>query len=372
MPGLAAIASPAAFGLRWSQSLADAVAAIAWSGDGIALLTGTADGRLLRIGDDGRIQTRWQGHDGGVTRLELQPGDERVLATAGEDGRVVLWDSATGEQQALLAEEGSWVEQLTWTPDGKVLAAAARKTISLWRGEESLGIWYDGRRQVLAMDWAPDSRRLATASNKGLYLWRLDTAASGSAEPMQLLSFPGAPVSVAWQPKGQALAVGTQDGFLQVWRQAAGGNGPRSSGKASQLTMRGYPGKVSCLAWHPTRPLIATAGGPDVVLWNLPATGKGAKGQPLRHHQKTVTALAWSPDGRLLAAGDRTGQLSLWDARGSLLFAHSLGDEISALAWHPDGTALAVGDTGGRLRVFVTEASNNTPSMTSPDLGDNP
>lgn len=370
MPGLATIASNPPFAVLWSQALADAVADLVWSTDGSALLVGDAGGELQRLGGDGEPLARWLGHTTGVTRLRLQPGNDAVLASAGEDGRVVLWDATSGAQLSLLADEGAWVEQLTWTPDGKVLAAAASKTISLWRGEESLGIWYDGRRQILAMDWAPDNKRLATASNKGLYLWRLDNADHGDAEPMQLLSFPGAPVAVAWQPNGQALAVGTQDGFLQIWRQGATSKGPRGDAKASQLTMRGYPGKVVCLAWHPTLPLIATAGGPDVVLWSLPRTGKGAKGQPLRHHRKTVTVLAWSPDGRLLASGDRDGRLCIWDRQGELIFSQDMDKEISAMAWQPDGEALAVGDTGGRLQVLAGTGTDTDSTQTTPDSGD--
>jgi WD40 repeat protein len=176
-------------------------------------------------------------------------------------------------------------------------------------------------------------------------------------------------VAVAWQPDGRALAVGTQDGFLQVWRQAMPKGGPRGTNKASQLTMRGYPGKVACLAWHPSRPLIATAGGPDVVLWDLPHTGKGAKGQPLRQHRKTITTLAWSPDGRLLASGDRAGQLCLWNAQGALIFTQNLGHELSAIAWRPDSQSLAVADTHGQLQLFGGEPSDDPTSMTSPDLG---
>lgn len=369
MPGLAAIASDPLFGLRWSQTLADAVADLVWNADGRALLVGDAGGELQRHAADGAVLAKWLGHTAGVTRLRLQPGNDPVLASAGEDGRVVLWDSITGMQLSLLADQGGWVEQLAWTPDGQVLAAAASKTISLWRGEDSLGIWYDARRQILAMDWAPDNKRLATASNKGLYLWRLDHADSGNAEPMQLLSFPGAPVAVAWQPNGQALAVGTQDGFLQIWRQGATRQGPRGDAKASQLTMRGYPGKVVCLAWHPTLPQIATAGGPDVVLWNLPRTGKGAKGRPLRHHRKTVTVLAWSPDGGLLASGDRAGRLCIWNANGELIFSQDMEHEISAMAWSPDGAALAVGDTGGRLQLLAAQDESDS-TKTTPDSGD--
>lgn len=372
MPGLATIDKPIVFSTRWSHVLEDSIADLDWPTNGGHLLVGSADGMLHRFDAGGQTVSSWRGHDGGITRVQLQPGSEQVLASAGEDGHVVLWDVESGEQLSLLAEEGSWVEQLIWTPDGKVLAAAASKTISLWKGEESLGIWYDARRQVLAMAWAPDSKRLATASNKGLYLWRLDSAGVETAEPMQLLSFPGAPVAVAWQPSGAALAVGTQDGFLQIWRQSVSKHGPRGNDKAaSQLTMRGYPGKVTCLAWHPTRPLIATAGGPDVVMWDLPQTGKGAKGQPLRQHEKTVSALAWSPDGRLLASGDRNGQLCLWDDKGNLIFSQQLDDEISVLAWRPNSDALAIGDTGGCLTLLARDTYEPQHPSTSPDSGGN-
>lgn len=359
MSGLAAVDTSPVFEAGWSLTLDDAVSALQWMADGSALLVGSADGRLRKIARNGVTQADWRGHFGGVTRLQLRPGAPETLASSGEDGRVLLWDSQSGEQTALLSEESNWVEQLEWTPDGKVLATAAGRTISLWRGRESLGVWYDGRRQVLAMAWAPDSRRLATASNKGLYLWRLDTAGNGCTEPMQLLTFPGAPVSVAWQKKGRALAVGTQDSFLQIWRQGGQTRGPRSQGAARQLTMRGYPGKVICLAWHPERPLIATAGGPEVVLWTLPANGKAATGQPLRHHQKTITALAWSEAGRQLAAGDRDGRLSIWALGGELLFTQSLGHEITQLAWQPGSNALIVGDTAGGLRLFEAVEKSN-------------
>jgi WD40 repeat protein len=165
--------------------------------------------------------------------------------------------------------------------------------------------------------------------------------------------------------------VGTQDGFLQVWRQSVGTQGPRGDSKASQLTMRGYPGKVTCLAWHPSRSLIATAGGPDVVLWDLPRTGKGAKGQPLRNHQKTVTSLAWSPDGRLLASGDRDGRLCIWGAKGELIFSQDMTREIAVIAWQPDGMTLAVGDTGGRLQVLGSDSHASDSIKTTPDPGDN-
>jgi WD40 repeat protein len=323
---------------RWSAGLPEAVAALDWQTD--ALLVGSADGRLRRFEGDGTPSYTASLHAGGVTRVRLRP-DGVCGASAGEDGRVLLWDPTTAAVLHELADESTWIEHLAWSSDGQTLAAAAEKTIYLWRDGESLGVWYDARRRVLAMAWAPDGRRLATASNKGLYLWRV-----GGHEPVQLLEFPGAPVAVAWDPAGRSLAVGTQDGFLQIWQQGA-------KAPSRQLTMRGYPGKVACLAWHPAEPLIASAGGPDVVLWSVRGSAAGRKAHPLRGHAHTVTALAYSPDAALLASGDRSGRLCLWDSAGSLVQVLETGGEVLCLAWSRDGSNLACGTTNGHLRLFA-------------------
>lgn len=348
MPGLAAIDRRQPFSIGASHLLDDAVTDVAIEAKGHWLVAGTASGTVLRFDRGGRQIGRWQAHGGGVIRLRLQPGKPDTLATTGEDGRVVLWGCADGTELGCLLDERGWVEHLAWTPDGDVLAVAARKTLSLWKGVDPLGMWYDAKRHILAMAWAPDGRRLATAANKGLYLWRLGKSTDEGADPAQLLSFPGAPVSVAWQPNGRALGVGTQDGFLQIWRSSGLGQAGAPN-RASQLTMKGYPSKVSCLSWHPSRPLIASAGGPDVVLWHLPRSSGGAKGQPLRHHASTITALHWSPDGSFLASGDRGGRLCIWNAKGEPLFTQTFDDEITVLQWLPDSRQLLVGDTGGGL-----------------------
>ena len=364
MSGLAAVQDPAPFGVHGTLAVEDAVTTLAWRPDGSALYVGNAAGGLRCLDAHGATRFAWQAHQGGVTRIALQPGDPEVLATAGGDGRVVLWNANSGEQTAVLASENGWVEHLAWTPNGEVLAAAARRTISLWRGTESLGVWYDARRQVLAMSWAPDGRRLATAANKGLYLWHLDYAGEDGAQPMQLLSFPGAPIALAWQRDSRALAVGTQDGYLQVWQPARPDRGG-SQGKARQLTMRGYPGTVDCLAWHPRRALIATAGGHDVVLWEMPAAGQNARGRPLRHHRETVTALNWSGDGEYLASADRGGRLCIWNLDGDAVFSLRAGNEVTALTWRSDGSALAVGDIDGGISLLHRDPSTN-PTTTAP------
>lgn len=338
MPSLAVDNHRPALQPLWGATCDDSATDLAWADEG-GLVAATASGLITCYDNSGETAAEWQGHDAGIICLRRQPKG-RLFATAGEDGKVKLWDEQ-GKLIEVLAEGSGWFEHLEWTPDGQLLAAAAERTIHLWQDRESLGVWYDPRRRVLAMAWAPDGKRLATASNKGVYVWR-----RGGDTPVRLLEFPGAPLSVAWSHSGTALAVGTQDGFLQIWRR-------EPSGKAKQLTMRGYLAKVVCLVWHPGKPLIASAGGKDVVLWSLVAKTGANRATPLQRHARTITRLAYSKDGALLASGDRDGRLCVWRDSGALDGEWFLGSEITALRWSAKQAALAVGTRDGRVQVYA-------------------
>jgi WD40 repeat protein len=346
MQGLS-MASPAAncSELAWATVLGESIANIAWLPKGDLLFAGTADGELSGYRTDAECSYRIQAHQRGLIQISPCPAGKTV-ATTGEDGALLLWQTASGEPVQTLARDHDWAEHLAWSPDGKILAGAAGSRLYLRDGDGKVSEWDGHPGNVAALAWAPKGRQLASATNKGVYLWNV-----GSWQPTQVLSFPGAAISLAWSHNGRALAAGTQDGFLYIRLQLPGTT-PR------QLSMSGYPGKVTGLSWHPKQLRVATCGGSDVVLWELDANKGSRRATPLRRHSHTVTTLAYSPRGNLLASADRSGRLCIWDANGMLAFEMELGTEITSLAWHPDAHRLAVGSVDGVLRLFILGAKS--------------
>ena len=343
MSGIAASTTTRSLnGTLWKVTLEEGIAELQWAEKGSSLIATTTSGELVAFRTNRERIFKRQAHEGGILRMQCCPGSN-VLATSGEEGAVKLWDSATGKHTGTLVQSGSWMDQLVWSHDGGLLAISAGRKISIWRANRLVKEWSAPPGGVGALDWSATGKRLACAVNKGLYLWNMNERA-----PSRLLSFPGAAVSVAWRADGSALAAGTQDGFLYVWR--------RHSVRASrQLTMRGYQAKVACLAWHRRRPLIATSGGRDVVLWTLNKAKGSTQSTALRSHKRSVTTLAYQNRGNLLASGDREGRLCLWDAGGKLVHELCADSEITSLAWSPDGDYLALGTRYGSIRLLTVQ-----------------
>ncbi|MCI0711011.1 MAG: hypothetical protein L0154_12710 [Chloroflexi bacterium] len=84
--------------------------------------------------------------------------------------------------------------------------------------------------------------------------------------------------------------------------------------------------------------------------------------QPLSHRQE-VTAVAFSPDGRILAVGGASNMLEFWNPdtlesiRSVNLGSNNFGfSEVGAMAFSPDGRTLAVASGGDRIQLVEAES----------------
>ncbi len=105
-----------------------------------------------------------------------------------------------------------------------------------------------------------------------------------------------------------AASSGNQDATLHVWRVGKAGE---------ELSMSGYPTKITALAFSlRTRCCWPPAGVKDVTVWDFGGR-RPARSTPriLAAHRQSVTGLAWSPRGDMLAAVADDGCVAVWEPR---------------------------------------------------------
>ncbi len=121
-----------------------------------------------------------EGHKGRVTQMVFSPADPTLLATAGEDRTIRLWDVKAGKQLAVLNKEGRTdaVSGLLFSPDGRWLLAnreAPTPSVSVWRLKDpGKPEQFDKLEDHLALGFSPDGKRLLSLSGGSVgkvYWW---------------------------------------------------------------------------------------------------------------------------------------------------------------------------------------------------------
>lgn len=197
---------------------------------------------------------------------------------------------------------------------------------------------------IAANPWAPLA---AVSGQKQVLLYHTETL-----ELAGVLPFPeGSVQRLAFSRSGTLLLAGGgrggQSGRVVLWNVADG----------QRVTKLGEELDAVLGADLRADQTQVALGGPARLI-KVHSTVDGHLAHTIKKHTEWVTAVAYSPDGVLLATGDRNGALMVWEAHGAGEF-HSLGGHggaITALSWRDDSNILASTGEDGRIRLW--EMSN--------------
>jgi YD repeat-containing protein len=318
-----------------------------------------------------------RGHTGNVQALAFLGGGR--LVSGGNDGRLVAWDLATG--RALGQAHGQPVQngQLTPTADGTgVQALGYDHQLHLWRPgspPEVRRIDLPGH-QFFLMAVSPDGRRVAAVhpTDHKLRLYE-----PGGKDPDgRVLSLPEGvlPNRLIFAPDGGRLVAQTGDGIIHIW-DCATGREIRIGGDTT-MGMR-WPW---LLTFAPDgRTLLVL----DAEVW-IAEIVSGQRRARLVLPPGQATAMAWSPDGRLVASAHADGRVRLFvAATGEEVTARPRGEkggapgedpseslhdervgQVQSLAFSPDGRLLACGGSTGLIILWQVPAPP-APAALSPE-----
>jgi hypothetical protein len=203
----------------------DAVYALTFSPDGKLLATAGYD-RLVRLWDvssGGAPPRVLKDHSDAVYGLAFSPDGVR-LASGAADRAVKVWDVATGRRLYTLGEPTDWVYAVAWSADGRLLAAAGvDRSIRVWgpaaSGARLLHSVFAHQGPVTRLVYSEDSQTLYSLSEDG-------TAKAWDAvrmvERTVYAAQPDTPLALAVRPGGRQLAVGRFDGALVLLDEATG------------------------------------------------------------------------------------------------------------------------------------------------------
>lgn len=177
---------------------------------------------------------------------------------------------------------------------------------------------------ITSIAFSPDSKLLATAGKSLVRLFD-----SGSGKEVQQLKLENAPLGIAFAPDGKVLAIAAGEKVI-LWELSAD--------RATELPKLG----CSAVVFSPDGKRLAISG-TRVTIWDV-ATGKQT--HFLQTTQAPGRALAFSPDGKMVAAGDarssKEGCARLWNVESGepIRVISGIESGVTRLAFTPDGKSL--------------------------------
>ena len=272
----------------------------------------------------------------------------KTLASAShvDHGSIIrLWHLETGRVLLTLSN----LTLSVFSPDGSMLATTNdNETIQLWDMNTGTSLsTFRVKGGISRLVFSPDRKTLAVkGQDANLRLWDISTRALRTT----ITGYMNGVGALAYSPDGTTLASGHWGGEVRVWNT--------TTGTYSSILTEHKNDALKALAFSPNGKILASSGWPDILqLWDV-NTGRqlSATEADLSTFKKLFPSRdfieALSQDGSTLARmwGDMGTRIALIDvATGREFLLTDQAESVSALAFSPDGRTLASGSASGTI-----------------------
>lgn len=364
------------------DDLVEDIRAIDVTHDGRWLATGSGDGlmSLIDLNAGGVVRT-WQTREGvGFDALALSP-DATLLLSSSVEGRFSVWDIESAEEMYWETTD-QFAYTMRFSPDGAwALIGLGDGRVVFWQ-PETPDRFYDGdtqhERWVSSFAFSRDGRWAASGEHNGdIVIWDIATRTAvyvlrGHTNAVQHMAFSADKrrlLSASWDRTLRLWEITTQTALAtftghEDWVMLSRFIGDESQALSVAYTLNTYEQMtVWDLSLLPGHVLGAYAGSSEVVAARFAPDGQTAyvayredapalldltTGAVIRTYaggaHRDITSMALSPDGALLATGDRNGLVTVWEAATGAVVTQfdAYAENLNHLSFSPDLRYLAV------------------------------
>jgi len=322
------------------------------SADGSRVATACADSNvyLWEPATGNRLAAIAQNYKPTVVRFG--PGSE-YLAIGNEAGYVELWLASTGKHYATFRHHDP-ITDVAFSPDGSLVATSSRDNSSaIWNVKDKAHVLnMPQKNDVMAIQFSPDGTLIATASKDAtVRLWnaktgRLRTTMGHSSDVW----------TVAFSPDGSRLVSGSADNTARIWDVATG----------RLLHLLNHKDDVTTARFSPSGFLVATGSNDGMGrLWDVQS------GEIMRTFQyaEAVTSVTFSPDGLMIANATRDDRAFIWDVSGEELLATlPHGGDVTSILFSADGLMVATASEDKTAALWSLTPPAIAPTLKAPGI----
>jgi sugar lactone lactonase YvrE len=284
--------------------------------------------------------------------------DGKILASAGAECIIRLWDPVKGKYLHGLRGHKDEVASIAFSPGGRFLASGCLDdTIRLWEvipGKERRRFQghQPGSRFILGIDavtFSPDGKTLAALDWDSIRFFRVATGMV-----THQIENPQASYCLVFSPDGKTLAAGGRE--LTFWKVATG---------KERFTLAGDFAEAYAAAFSPDGKTLAVGDRVTDTVY-LYEVASGQERRRFRGHSAGVQSVAFSPDGKTLASGSQDATILIWDVTGHLQKGRLPADRLSPKDLGRLWSELAANDARKAFRALWTMV--RAPRQTVPFL----